>query len=263
MPYVNNQGARIYWDAQGEGDPILLIMGLGCASDMWHRTIPELSNNYRTILLDNRGIGRSDAPPGPYSISLMADDAAAVLEASAVETAHVFGLSMGGMIAQELVLRHPARVRSLILGATNCGGSNAVHAAPEVIDVLLARAHNNPVDAFWAIAPYIYDASTPRELIQEDLDMRSHAFPSRESYMAQLDAILNWESHSRLNSIKIPTLVIHGETDQLIPAANADLLATEIPDAKLIKLGKASHVFTTDRPQETTATIMSFLQNVS
>ncbi|MBA3806489.1 MAG: alpha/beta fold hydrolase [Acidobacteria bacterium] len=263
MSYANNQGARIYWDEQGAGAPILLIMGLGCASDLWHRTIPALSNEYRIILFDNRGIGRSDAPPGPYSISQMADDAAAVLEAAAVETAHVFGLSMGGMIAQELALRHPARVRSLILGATNCGGSNAVHAAPEVIDVLLARSNINPVDAFWAIAPYIYDASTPREIIQADLDMRSRAFPSLESYMAQLQAIMAWESHSRLSSINIPTLVIHGETDQLIPAANADILAKEIPDAKLIKLDKASHVFTTDRPEETAAIILSFLQNVS
>ncbi len=113
MPYVNNQGVRIYWDEGGAGDPILLIMGLACASDMWYRTIPGLSDNYRTILFDNRGIGRSDAPPGPYSISQMADDAAAVLEAAAVETAHVFGLSMGGMIAPGISF---ARISALAAG---------------------------------------------------------------------------------------------------------------------------------------------------
>ncbi len=262
MPYTVNDGAKIYWHERGAGEPLLLIMGLGCASDLWHRTTPELSLEYKTILFDNRGIGRSDAPPGPYSISTMADDAAAVLKAAAVESAHVFGYSMGGMIAQELALRYPERVRSLILGATNCGGRHAVPPAPEVISVLMARA-DNPSDAFWAMVPYMYDASTPREKIQEDLEVRSLAFATRESYLAQLQAIIAWEAYRRLNSVKVPTLVIHGETDRLIPAANADILAKEIPNAKLVKLPDASHIFLTDRPQASTTAILSFLQDVS
>lgn len=263
MPYVNSDGAKIYWQEQGEGEPILLIMGLGCASDLWHRTVPELSLQYRTLLFDNRGVGRSDSPSAPYSIATMADDAAAVLEAAGVESAHVFGYSMGGMIAQELALRHPRRVRSLILGSTNCGGQNAVHPAPEVLNVLMARGVANPVEAFWAITPFIYDASTPREKLEEDLEVRSRAFPSRENYMAQLQAIMAWESHPRLNTINVPTLVIHGETDRLIPAENASIIAKAIPGAKLVKLAGASHIFTTDRPQEATEAILSFLQEAS
>src|ERR1700730_5118305 len=116
MPFINNQGARIYWDEQGEGEPVLLIMGLGYPSAMWYRTRPLLAARYRTIALDNRGVGRSDVPPGPYPISLMASDAAAVLDASGVESAHLFGVSMGGMIAQEFALQYPKRVLSLILG---------------------------------------------------------------------------------------------------------------------------------------------------
>ena len=261
MPYALSDGVRIYWHEQGEGDPLLLIMGLGWASDMWHRATPEFSPKYRTILFDNRGIGRSDFPPGPYSISVMADDAAAVLDAAGVESAHVFGHSMGGMIAQELALRHPRRVRSLILGGTNCGGENVVRAQPEALGVLTATV-TNPVDAFWALAPYIYDPSTPREKIKEDLEVKIRSFPSRESYLAQLQAIMSWESLARLNSIRVPTLVIHGETDQLIPIGNADILASEIPGAKLVKLAGASHVFMTDRPQEAARTILSFLQEV-
>jgi pimeloyl-ACP methyl ester carboxylesterase len=259
MSYAISDGVKIYWEEQGEGDPLLLIMGLGCASGVWHRTVPELSRSYRTIMFDNRGIGLSDSPPAPYSISAMANDAAAVLDAAAIESAHIFGYSMGGMIAQELALQHPGRVRSLILGGTNCGGREAIRAAPEVLDVLMAKA-TNPANAFRAMAPYIYDASTPREKIQEDLEVRSRAFPTRESYQAQLQAIIAWKSYSRLSSIKIPTLVIHGETDQLIPAENADILAKEIPGAKLVKLAEASHVFLTDRPQETTGAILSFLR---
>lgn len=262
MPYAISEGARIYWHELGEGDPLLLIMGLGWASDMWHRTTPELSQRYRTILFDNRGIGRSDFSPGPYSISIMADDAAAVLEAAGVESAHVFGHSMGGMIAQELALRHPRLIRSLILGGTNCGGLNSVRAAPEVLNVLTMSV-TDPVDAFWTMAPYIYDSSTPREKIEEDLEVRIRAFPSRESYLAQLQAIMAWESFGRLSSIRVPTLVIHGETDQLIPAKNADILASEIPGAKMVKLSKASHVFTTDSKEEAIHAILSFLQDVS
>ena len=105
MPFIENQGVKIYWDEQGQGTPVLLIMGLGYPSQMWHRTRPLLAERYRTIALDNRGVGRSDVPPGPYPILVMAEDAAAVLDAAGVDSAHVYGISMGGMIAQEFALQ--------------------------------------------------------------------------------------------------------------------------------------------------------------
>ncbi len=128
MSFVENQGTKIYWDEQGQGAPLLLIMGLGYTSIMWYRTRPSLAQRYRTLAFDNRGVGRSDVPPGPYSIAAMASDAAAVLDAAGVARAHVFGVSMGGMIAQEFALQYPERTASLILGCTASGGSSAVHA---------------------------------------------------------------------------------------------------------------------------------------
>jgi len=107
LPFIQNQGAKIYWDEQGTGDPVLLIMGLAYPSDAWYRTRPVLAKTYRTIVIDNRGVARSDMLPGPYPIALMAADALAVLDAAGVERAHVYGISMGGMIAQELTLQHP------------------------------------------------------------------------------------------------------------------------------------------------------------
>src|SRR5215475_5202917 len=107
MPHAQSGDTKIYWEAYGRGEPVLLIMGLGATLDLWHRVTPMLSASYRTILFDNRGAGRSDAPPGPYSIPQMADDALAVLDAAGATTARVFGASMGGMIAQELALNHP------------------------------------------------------------------------------------------------------------------------------------------------------------
>src|SRR2546423_13350370 len=125
MPFVENLGARIFWNEQGSGAPLLLLTGLGWPTAAWHRTRPVLSERYRTIALDNRGAGQSEAPAGPYSIVQMAADAAAVLNAARVNTAHVFGFAMGGMIAQELALQYPKKVRSLILGATSADGREA------------------------------------------------------------------------------------------------------------------------------------------
>jgi len=171
MPFVENQGAKIYWDDQGQGPPVLLIMGLGYTSCMWHRVRPVLAQRYRTLAFDNRGVGLSEVPPGPYSIVTMAADAAAVLDAAGVASAHVFGISMGGMIAQEFALQFPARTRSLILGCTSPGGSSGVRADSKVIDIRLVRGMT-PEQARTAILPYIYDESTPHALISEDIDLR-------------------------------------------------------------------------------------------
>src|SRR5882672_6274017 len=159
MAFVNNQEAKMYWDEQGEGEPVLLIMGLGYPSVMWFRTRPLLAARYRTIAFDNRGVGRSDMPPGPYPIALMAADAAAVLDASGFESAHVYGVSMGGMIAQEFALQYPKRVRSLILGCTAAGGPHAVKAEPEVNQLVMSRANLTPAEAAEASVPFIYDSA--------------------------------------------------------------------------------------------------------
>jgi pimeloyl-ACP methyl ester carboxylesterase len=260
MPYVENEGAKIYWEELGGGEPLLLIMGLGSASDMWYRLLPRFAERYRTIFFDNRGVGRSDPHPGPYSIATMAADAAAVLDAAGVEQARVFGFSMGGFIAQELALRYPERVRRLVLASTACGGREVVWAAPEVLTALEARTVKSREEGFWTTAPYNYDAATPRELIEEDLEVTLRSPLKRESYQAQLRAIMSWEgSHSRLSSLSIPTLVIHGESDQLIPTENASILARVIPGAELVLLPDAGHRFMTDKTDEAISSILEFL----
>src|ERR1700692_454405 len=220
MSFAENKDARIYWDEQGSGEPLLLIMGLSYPSYMWHRSRPVLLKSYRTIALDNRGVGQSDAPPGVYSIALMASDAAAVLDAAGIESAHIFGASMGGMIAQEFALQYPKRVRSLILGCTAAGGPQAVQAEPAAIHTLL-RQGMTPEESREAITPFIYDPGTPRERIDEDMAIRMKWYPTPQGYAGQLQGIFGWEAYSRIAQITVPTLVIHGETDRLIPAANA------------------------------------------
>ncbi len=259
MPFVENQGARIYWDELGHGAPILLIMGLGYPSDMWHRTRPVLSARFQTTTLDNRGVGRSDVPAGPYPIALMASDALAVLDAAGVESAHVFGVSMGGMIAQEFALQYPKRVRSLILGCTAAGGPTAVRAEKEATEMLMARSNMNPEQAAEAAVPFIYDAGTPRARVDEDLAIRRPWFPRAEAYTAQLQGILAWEAYSRLAGITAPTLVIHGESDRLVPPGNGRLIAERIPGAKIRMIPHASHLFLTDQPEASNRVILEFL----
>jgi 3-oxoadipate enol-lactonase len=259
MPFVENQGARIYWDERGQGAPVLLIMGLGYTSDVWYRIRPVLAAHYRTIALDNRGVGRSDLPPGPYPIALMASDAAAVLDAAGMESAHLFGVSMGGMIAQEFALQYPKRVRSLILGCTAAGGPAAVRAEPEATQMLKTRDRMSPEEAAEAAVPFIYDSTTPRERIDEDIAIRRPWFPRPEAYTAQLQGILAWEAYSRLSAIAAPTLVIHGESDRLVPPGNAKLIAERIPGAKLLMIPHASHLFLTDQTGVSRHAILQFL----
>jgi 3-oxoadipate enol-lactonase len=259
MAFVENQKAKIYWDEQGQGEPVLLIMGLAYPSQMWYRTRPLLASRYRTLALDNRGVGRSEVPPGPYPVALMASDAAAVLDAAGIESAHVFGVSMGGMIAQEFVLQYPARVRSLILGCTAAGGPTVVRAEPEAIQMLKTRDKMSREQAAEAPVPFIYDSITPRERIDEDIAIRRPWFPSPEGYAAQLQGILGWEAYSRLGKIIAPTLVIHGESDRLIPPDNAKLIAERIPSAKLVMIPHASHLFLTDQTEVSNQTILQFL----
>jgi pimeloyl-ACP methyl ester carboxylesterase len=198
-------------------------------------------------------------PAGPYPIALMASDARAVLDAAGIQSAHVYGVSMGGMIAQEFTLQYPERVRSLILGCTAAGGSTAVQAKPEVAQMLMSRGIMTPDEAAEAAIPFIYDSGTPRARIDEDIAVRRPWFPRPEAYIAQLQGILAWEAYSRLPQIKAPTLVIHGETDLLVPPANGELVAGRIPGAKLMMLPHASHIFMTDQPEAAHRAVVDFL----
>jgi pimeloyl-ACP methyl ester carboxylesterase len=274
VAYVRrDDGVKIYWEEavvlphdfsapSAEKQPLLLIMGLGATLDWWWRLIPILSARFRTIVYDNRGVGRSDVPPGPYAIPAMAEDALAVMDAAGMTSAHVFGASMGGMIAQELALNHSSRVRSLILGCTACGGRHAVPASREVSVAMGARATMTREEALWAMAPYIFDAGTPHERVAEDIAVRLAATVANDGYFAQLAGIRAWSgSHDRLTGITMPTLVIHGETDELVPPQNGRIIAKAIPGARLVMIPHASHIFFTDQLQASSDALLSFLES--
>lgn len=258
MPYVERAGTSIWWQARGNGPPLLLIQGLGYPSDAWWRLLPALRQRYRTIVVDNRGVGRSDVPDEPFSLEDMADDAAAVVHAAGEEAVHVLGASMGGVVAQEVALRHPELVRSLVLGCTGPSGRDAVLA--DAAAFLTAREDMTPREAAEASIPWVYAEDTPRAEITADIEVRMAIPTSGRGYGAQLRAVVNHGGTlDRLAGVTVPTLIIHGSADRLVPPANADLLAGAIPGAELVMLDGAGHVFTTDRTQETLDAVLGFL----
>jgi 3-oxoadipate enol-lactonase len=261
---VELDGLTLWWAEQGDGPgmPLLLIQGLGYTADMWFRVLPGLSAGRRTIRFDNRGVGRSTVPSAPWSITDMAGDALAVLDAAGVEQADVLGVSMGGLIAQELVLAHPDRVRRLVLGCTHPGGRDAVRMDPAAATMLMDRTPRTAREAAEASVPFLYAEDTSRDDIATDLDIRVR-FPMRASaYWGQLDAMRQHEGTlSRLPNVASPTLLIHGTADKLVQPGNAERIAAAIPSSRIAWLEGAGHVFWTDRTEQTVQVVTGFLDD--
>ena len=248
---ATNQNVSLRYESTGAGEAVLLVMGLGLPAGAWWRTVPVLAPSFRVIAFDNRGVGGSGCPPAPYSIADMAADAVAVLDAAAVARTHVYGISMGGMIAQELALRHPDRVRSLVLGATSPGGRLGAPPDADTLDFLRRRAAMPAEEGRWASVPYVYSNRTRREggaRISEDLARRRSFTFDPDGYAAQLAAAANHDAGGRLGGLGCPTLVLHGLEDRMVPPDNGRVLAEAIPGAKLRLVDDAAHLYTTDAP---------------
>jgi 3-oxoadipate enol-lactonase len=267
----------VYYEEHGTGDPLLLIMGLAADSTAWMFQVPDFARHYRTIVFDNRGVGRTSKPPGPYTIHEMADDAARLLDVLDVRRAHVVGVSMGGMIAQELALRHPERVRSLVLACTypepdaeiernrrfsveQFGGT--VTAEGEVqIDFKAI----NPMDFLQHLLPAVFNqefiARELPKLIQVFSGALQYGF-SMEAVLGQMAAVMSHKATDRLHQIAVPTLVITGDADRLIPPANSDILAKHIPGATLSKIPGGSHGFNFETPEVFNRAVLEFLATV-
>jgi 3-oxoadipate enol-lactonase len=242
----------LHWERTGAGPPVLLITGLGLSGGAWWRTVPVLARELGVITFDNRGVGRSKALLHAYTTEAMADDARAVLDAAGVESAHVYGISLGGMVAQQLALRHPERVRSLVLGATHAGGPQAVRPDGDVVAFLRHRMAMRHEEGAWGSVPFNYSEHVRREhpeRIAEDIAQRlRHPFPL-QAYRAQMWAGALHDCSDRLDRIAAPTLVVHGREDRMIPVQNGRLLAERIPDATLVELERTGHLYPTEAPE--------------
>lgn len=261
MAFVTvDDGTQLYWEQSGSGEPLLLIQGLGWSADMWHAIVPMLEQSHRVIRYDGRGIGRSEVPAGPYSIERMADDAVAVLAAAGVDKAHVLGVSLGGIVAQEVALRHADVVLSLILGCTHPGGAETVWPEPEVLESLRARTGMPFEEAVKVSIDYAYAPGTSAAIIQADLDRRIALPTSAEGYTAQLTGGLGYQGTlPRLKELGVPALIFTGDVDQLVPAVNSTTLLEAVPDGRLVVFPGAGHVVFSERPNEVAEAVLAFL----
>jgi pimeloyl-ACP methyl ester carboxylesterase len=192
-------------------------------------------------------------------MSQLAEDAVAVMDAAQVPAAHVIGASMGGMISQEIALRYPNRVLSLLLGCTSYGGLFARWPDLSRRPRKLPLAKNNMLDRELAIAPLLYADATPYDKILEDIQLRCQCNWTYQGFWNQFAGILMWNSYLRLPRINVPTLVVHGDEDRLIPLQNGKVVASRIPGARLEIIRGAGHILTTDQPEICAKLLLDFL----
>jgi 3-oxoadipate enol-lactonase len=249
---------KIVWASTGDGTPVLLIQGLGYGRWGWDPIVPGLSEWYRALSFDNRGIGESDKPEGPYTAEQMAEDALQVLDDAGVERAHVVGASLGGMIAQVVAAARPDRVDRLVLCCTTPGGPDAVP-MPDVTTRLFAQAAElDPAVALRLFVENALGSNPPSGLAEEIYARRLANPPDPVGWQAQASAGLTFAGVPT-EKITAPTLVLHGTEDNVVDHGNARQLADRIAGAHVELLAGAGHMFFWERPDETVRILRKFL----
>jgi len=267
MPKTHANGIDVYYEITGTGEPLVLIAGLGYSLWMWHKMIPGLAKHFKVIAFDNRGVGQTDKPEGPYSAQMLADDTAGLLKELGIARAAILGHSMGGFIAQAFALTYPAMVSKLILSATNFGGPRAIPVTQEALAVL-TDMKSDPMERLKrgiliSCAPGFGDAKP--EVIQEWLQFRVQNPILPAPYQAQLAIGMGLMAEEaafehKLKNITAPTLVMFGEHDKVVPPGNAELLAKQIPNSTIHILPNAGHFYPFDATDTAVAAVVEFLK---
>jgi pimeloyl-ACP methyl ester carboxylesterase len=247
----------------GAGRPVLLIMGFGARGDSWTPLSEALAGaGYMAIQFDNRDVGWSSLVESPpYELADMAADAVGLLDHLGIERASLVGISMGGMIAQEILARFPERIDRAVLMATTPGGPDAVMPTPEILGLLMARA-TDPVGMLHRLYASITApgfAESKPEIVELAVQLALQKPATPEGLARQLGAVMRWSSRDRLHAITTPTLVLHGDADPLIPHANGLTIASTIPGARMMSLPGIGHLVPLEAPAETFRAIHSFL----
>ncbi len=259
MPLAEAGDIQLSYDRAGDGPPLLLIMGMSGTKHHWgERVLAELQRDFETIVYDHRDAGDSTRTGAPFTIADLAGDAAALLAALELDSAHVMGISMGGMIAQELALAHPERVRALTLGCTYCGGEGSSLTSQEVIGRLAAAMNSG--DRRLAIRTS-WEVNVSSQFAAEEPEWERFLATGMKYglsvavIMEQMRAIVGHDTSARLGALRPPTLVVHGTADQLLPVQNGRMIAGLIPGAKLEIMEGVGHMFFLERPERTAALV--------
>ena len=256
---------RLHVQREGSGEPLLWITGFAISSEIFSPVIDSYAAEFDCVRYDNRGAGRSPAPWRITSIPELAGDAVRLMDALGIDSAHVYGLSMGGMVAQEVAIRFPDRVRGLVLGCTTHGGPRAVLPSPRVAAALTARGAPAELRAQLVGRALFSEEFRRREpaLVRRYLGLLNAHRTSARGAVSHLAASTYHDTRARLGRIRAPTLVMHGDHDVLTPPANARLLAAAIPDATLGLVRGAGHAYLLEQPQESHRLFLDWLRTRS
>ena len=250
------------YETYGEGEPLLLIAGLSADLSSWILQVMDFSKEYRVITFDNRGTGRTDAPDTPYSIEMMADDAAGLMDALNIERAHVLGVSMGGCIGQELALKYPYRVRSLVLAATlarpYARSSYILRTLSKMNREGISRESHVRLQLFWLFTAKFFENPDQVQMVIDGMLANPCVEPAY-AYDRKLDAVEGFDTRQRLHEITAPTLVLVGKEDILTPLVLSEEIAAGIPNAELVILDGGGHAFSGEIWQEFNQTVLGFL----
>jgi len=261
MPMARVNGFNINYKVEGQGEPLVMLMGLSAALGAWSSQVPLLKKYYKVIRLDNRGAGKSDKPAGPYTTKMMADDTVGLMDRLGIEKANFMGVSMGGMIAQEIAINYPQRVNKLILASTYACNDNQLNGATaEMINAgplggttrLISLAFNKRFNRFyfnfmiWIYS--IFASATKGDL-------------NKKGIVSQTEACLKHNTVERLAYIDVPTLVIAGTADRVVKPSSSDTLVQKIPHARLCKIEHGSHTCFLEMKRIFNKEVLNFLRN--
>ena len=268
MPRVTVNGVNMYYEVQGKGIPLVMIQGFAGPHQAWFFQAPVFKKYYKVIIFDNRGIGRTEKSSEPYTIRTMADDVIGLMDYLNVDKAHVLGLSLGGMVAQEIAISYPERVRKLVLGSTLAGSEGGSDVHPEMVKAFTASESAANIDfRSIPIAKVMYkmiSLAFNRKLyrmILLPLSKRSIKSIDPEGHFKQMAAISGYNTLDRLHLIKAPTLVITGTGDRIISPSASEVLASRISNAKLVLVKGGSHAFFMEMRGRFNKEVLDFLKN--
>jgi 3-oxoadipate enol-lactonase len=248
MPSIDTGAVELSYERSGSGPPLLLIMGMSGTFSHWSEPfLEELRASFEVIVYDHRGVGQSSPLQGELTIAQLAQDAVALLAALELDSAHVLGISMGGMVAQELALAHPERIRTLALGCTYCGGPGSSLTTPEIMQRLAEAMSSGDraraVRTAWEVnVSPAYDTGDPHAFETFRAIGMKRAVPV-PVIVAQMQACLAHDTSARLPQLEMPTLIVHGTADQMIPVANAEIIHRLIAGSRLEILDGVGHLF--------------------
>ncbi|MGA7704847.1 MAG: alpha/beta hydrolase [Solirubrobacteraceae bacterium] len=253
MPLAKAGQIELSYDRAGEGPPLLLIMGMSGTKHHWgERVLERLRGNFETIVYDHRDAGDSTRTGEPFTIVDLAGDATGLLDALGIESAHVMGISMGGMVAQELALAEPERIASLTLGCTYCGGEGSALASEGVMrklaEAMSSGDRPTAIRASWEVNVSPSFAANQAEYDRFLKTGMKYGMPV-EVIMRQMQAIAGHDTSGRLASLAPPTMVVHGTLDQLLPVQNGRMIAGLVPDSRLEILDGVGHLFFWEQPE--------------